>query len=79
MKVIRYILTLTNAQAFGYEKVREYSEIFTKSDNWGLKSVLIQEKDILMMTITDIPLHVSRILTKRHRSIMINMASVQIQ
>ncbi|MDF2792120.1 MAG: nitric-oxide reductase large subunit, partial [Neobacillus sp.] len=40
-------MELTNAQAFGLEKVREYyKEIFTLGDGWGLKKNLIKESDM---------------------------------
>jgi nitric oxide reductase subunit B len=40
-------LQLTNAQAFGLEKVQAYyKEIFTKGDGWGLKANLIKESDM---------------------------------
>lgn len=40
-------MVLTDAQAFGLEKVRaHYLEIFTKGDNWGLKANLIKESDM---------------------------------
>ena len=40
-------LQLTDAQAFGLEKVRTYyKKIFTKGDGWGLKANLIKESDM---------------------------------
>ena len=40
-------MKLTNAQAYGLEKVREYyKKIFTKGDGWGLKANLIKEGDM---------------------------------
>lgn len=38
-------MVLTNAQVFGYEKVREYyQKVFTEGDGWGLKPGLIKEE-----------------------------------
>lgn len=40
-------LKLTNAQAYGLEKVRAfYQTVFIKGDGWGLKPNLIKEKDM---------------------------------
>ena len=40
-------LQLTDAQAYGFIKVREYYKgVFTKGDGWGLKAGLIKEKDM---------------------------------
>ncbi|MEH7087117.1 nitric-oxide reductase large subunit [Neobacillus drentensis] len=40
-------MKLTNAQAFGLERVRDYyKEVFTKGDGWGLKPNLIKEGDM---------------------------------
>ena len=40
-------MKLTDAQAFGLEKVRAYyKEVFTKGDGWGLKANLIKEADM---------------------------------
>lgn len=40
-------LNLTDAQAFGLERVRAYyKNIFTKGDHWGLKANLIKDSDM---------------------------------
>jgi nitric oxide reductase subunit B len=40
-------LVLTDAQAYGLDKVREYyKKIFTKGDGWGLKGQLIKNSDM---------------------------------
>ncbi|WML47746.1 cbb3-type cytochrome c oxidase subunit I [Neobacillus sp. PS3-34] len=40
-------MKLTDAQAFGLERVRDYyKNVFTKGDGWGLKAHLINEKDL---------------------------------
>ncbi|WP_419180471.1 nitric-oxide reductase large subunit [Bacillus salipaludis] len=40
-------LKLTDAQAFGLERVRAYyNNIFTKGDHWGLKANLIKDSDM---------------------------------
>jgi nitric oxide reductase subunit B len=41
------VLVLTNAQAYGLEKVQDYyHHVFTNGDGWGLKKGLIRETDM---------------------------------